>query len=59
MELSKLDRGVDPKEVRPVISAVQTLPNQTKKMMVVSMLSSRWAEADPNAALGYAQTTGT
>ena len=38
MELSKLIDGLDPKNVRPVIEAVQALPNQRKKMMVVSML---------------------
>ena len=33
MELSKLIDGLDPKDVRPVIHAVQALPNQRKKMM--------------------------
>jgi hypothetical protein len=58
IELSKLIDGLDPKEARAVIDAMQTLPNQRKKLMLISMLFSRWAEADPQAALGYAQTTG-
>ena len=59
MELSKLIDGLDPKNVRPVIDAVQALPNRRKKKMLVAMLFSRWADADPQAAIAYAQTAGT
>ena len=59
MEISKLIDGLDPKKIQPVIEAVQTLAHERKKTMLVSMLFARWAEGDPQAALAFAQTTGT
>lgn len=58
-ELNELIDALDPKSVRPVMDAVQKLPNQREKNTFLSMLISRWAEADPQVALAYAQTKGT
>ena len=59
LEINKLIDGIDPKNVRPVIDRLQTLPNQRDKSVYVSLLIARWAEGEPLAALAYAQTTGT
>ena len=59
IEASKLIDGIDPKNVRAVIDAFQTLPNQREKSVYLGMLVAHWAESEPQAALAYAQTTGT
>ena len=58
LEATKLIDGIDPKNIRPVIDAIQALPNQREKSIYLSMLVARWAEGEPQAALAYAQTTG-
>jgi len=58
LEATKLIDGIDPKNMRPVINAIQVLPNQREKSIYLSMLVARWAEGEPQAALAYAQTTG-
>ena len=57
LEASKLIDGIDPKKIRPVIDAFQALPNQREKSIYLSMLVARWAEAEPQTALAFAQTT--
>ena len=59
LEVSKLIDGIDPKKVRPVIDRLQALPNQHEKSNYLAMLIARWAEGEPQAALAYAQTTGS
>lgn len=47
--------SLDVQNVRPVIDAVERLQDQRQKKMAPAMLISRWAEADPQSALAYAQ----
>jgi len=58
LEATKLIDGIDPKNMRPVINAIQVLPNQREKSIYLSMLVARWAEGEAQAALAYAQATG-
>ena len=58
LEASKLIDGIDPKNMRPVIDAIQALPNQREKSIYLACWCARWAEGEPQAALAYAQTTG-
>jgi hypothetical protein len=55
-EVNELIENLDPKDVRPVIDAIQHLPSQRERNTFVSMLITRWAEGDPRGALDYAQT---
>jgi len=55
-EVSDLIENLDPKDVRPVIDAIQHLPSQRERNTFTSMLIARWAEGDPQGALSYAQT---
>ncbi|MEO7167884.1 MAG: hypothetical protein ABI016_12740, partial [Chthoniobacterales bacterium] len=57
-EASRLVDGLDPKNVRPVIDALQGMPNLREKSFYLAMLIARWAEGEPQAAVNYAQTTG-
>ena len=59
LDVSKLIDSIDPKKIRGIIEAFQSVPNQREKSIYLAMLVSRWAEADPQAALAYAQSTGT
>ena len=55
-EVNDLIENLDPKDVRPVIDAIQHLPNPRERNTFMSMLITRWAEGDPRGALDYAQT---
>ena len=55
-EVNELIENLDPKDVRPVIDAIQHLPNPRERNTFMSMLIARWAEGDPRGALDYAQT---
>src|SRR4030095_8616506 len=55
-EVNDLIENLDPKDVRPVIDAIQHLPNARERNTFMSMLIVRWAEGDPRGALDYAQT---
>jgi hypothetical protein len=57
-ELSKLVRKLDPEKIRPVIDAIQAVPNQRERNTFMSILISHWAEADPPGALAYVQAKG-
>ena len=53
--LSKVIDALEKKELQEVIKFAEGLPKQQEKSMLVSMLVSRWAEFDPQAAIAYAQ----
>ena len=55
-EVNELIENLDPKDVRPVIDAVQHVPSQRERNTFMSMLIVRWAEGDPRGALDYART---
>ena len=55
-EVNELIENLDPKDVRPVMDAIQHLPNARERNTFMSMLIVRWAEGDPRGALDYAQT---
>ncbi|HEY1582135.1 MAG TPA: hypothetical protein VGF73_03435, partial [Chthoniobacterales bacterium] len=59
LEASKLIDAIDPKNIRVVIEQFQKLPAQREKSIYLALLISRWAEGDPQAALTYAQTSGS
>src|SRR2546428_10822372 len=52
--LAKLADSIDQKNVREVLTFVQTL-EEHEKSMLVPLLIGRWAELDPQAAVAYAQ----
>ena len=54
----QIDRWDRSENIRPVIDAIQALPNQREKSIYLGMLVARWAEGEPQAALAYARTTG-
>ena len=55
-EVNELIENLDSKDVRPVIDAIQHLPNPRERNTFMSMLITRWAEGDPRGALDYAQS---
>src|SRR3954452_3248859 len=57
-EISDIINALDPGNVRRVVDAIEHLPNPRKRNVFMSMLISRWAEADPPAALAYVRTKG-
>ena len=59
LEASKLIDGIDPENIREVIAEFQRLPEQREKSIYLALLVSHWAESDPQAAVAYAQATGS
>src|SRR4029077_16734006 len=56
VEFGKLSELINQNNVGEVLAFAESLPKAQDKNMVLSMLLGRWAEFDPRAALGYAQT---
>ncbi|MGZ5503218.1 MAG: hypothetical protein ACXWGY_01030, partial [Chthoniobacterales bacterium] len=52
---SKLADSIDAKNVREVLSFVETLQKPQEKSMLVSLVVGRWSEFDPQGAIAYAQ----
>ena len=50
-EVNDLIENLDPKDVRPVIDAIQHLLNPRERNTFMSMLITRWAEGDPEGRL--------
>src|SRR6476620_12685949 len=56
-EVNDLIENLDPKDVRPVIDAIQHLPSQRERNTFMSMLITRWAEGDSAAAMAWVTQT--
>jgi len=54
-EVNNLIETLDPKDVRPLIDAIQHLLNPHERNTFMSMLITRWAEGDLRGALDYVQ----
>src|SRR4029077_7678486 len=56
-EVNDLVKNLDPKDVRPVVDAIQRLPNPRERNTFMSMLVTYWAEHDSAAAIAWVTQT--